>query len=319
MSLRARAIIICGALLLALPLWAQTPSIFNTTIDYSTSPNQLTISGQNLSPAGAAPVIVFNGTSLTVLSFSNTASVAKLPTGLTAGSYSTQLTVNGGASVSWIVTYGATGPQGPAGAPGAQGPPGANGAQGPPGPVGPQGLQGPQGQPGSAAETPLLQQKAALLQWRRQDFPAGSTPAGIAFDGANIWVANQDDNNVTKLRASDGTILGVFPVGNHPLAIAFDRANIWVVNGGDNNVTKLRASDGNNLGTFPVGFIPEGIAFDGSNIWVTNGGDNNVTKLQASDGNNLGALPIGNGPWGITFDGASIWVTNPNSNTVSKL
>ena len=40
---------------------------------------------------------------------------------------------------------------------------------------------------------------------------------GIAFDGANIWVANGNSNSVSKLRASDGTTLGTFSVGGGPL------------------------------------------------------------------------------------------------------
>ena len=31
---------------------------------------------------------------------------------------------------------------------------------------------------------------------------------GMAFDGANIWVANSVGGTVTKLRASDGANLG---------------------------------------------------------------------------------------------------------------
>src|SRR5213594_2361930 len=91
---------------------------------------------------------------------------------------------------------------------------------------------------------------------------------GVAFDGANIWTANQLDDTVTELRASDGALLGTFQVGDGPIAVAFDGSNIWVANSLSNNVTKLRASDGANLGTFAVGSGPRGIAFDGVNIWV---------------------------------------------------
>jgi hypothetical protein len=34
-----------------------------------------------------------------------------------------------------------------------------------------------------------------------------SSALGVAFDGANVWVANFNDNTVTKLRAADGTSL----------------------------------------------------------------------------------------------------------------
>jgi len=83
-------------------------------------------------------------------------------------------------------------------------------------------------------------------------FKVGEFPVGMAFDGANIWVANAQSDNVMKLRASDGTLLGTFKVGKFPIGVAFDGTNIWVANGGSNNVMKLRAGDGTVLGTFDV-------------------------------------------------------------------
>ena len=55
-------------------------------------------------------------------------------------------------------------------------------------------------------------------------------PNGIAFDGANIWVSNWGSNNVSKLRASDGALLGTYAVGGAPQAVAFDGVQIWVAN-----------------------------------------------------------------------------------------
>ncbi len=76
---------------------------------------------------------------------------------------------------------------------------------------------------------------------------------------------------MTKLRTSNGAVLGTFTVGKVPGGVAFDGVNIWVTNENSNNVTKLRASDGAVLGTFSVGTLPLQVAFDGANIWVTNG------------------------------------------------
>ena len=130
---------------------------------------------------------------------------------------------------------------------------------------------------------PLNPRQVALLRWYEANntgktFAAGPNPRYIAFDGANIWVTNGGTNRVTKLRASDGQVLGTFAVGNGPQGIAFDGANIWVTNTNSNNVTKLRATDGQVLGTFAVGNGPQGIAFDGANIWVVNGSSNTVSK-----------------------------------------
>jgi DNA-binding beta-propeller fold protein YncE len=92
------------------------------------------------------------------------------------------------------------------------------------------------------------------------------------------WVANNGSATVTKL-ASNGSVLGTFGVGNQPAGIAFDGTNIRVANFGSNNVTKLLASNGSKLGTFPAGNGPSGIAFDGANIWVSNFGGTTVSKL----------------------------------------
>jgi hypothetical protein len=125
--------------------------------------------------------------------------------------------------------------------------------------------------------------QVAILRWYPANlttsFGAGSNPSGVAFDGANIWVANTGSNTVTKLRASDGSTLGTFTVESNPVSVVFDGANIWVTNYSSNTVTKLRASDGTMLGTFSTGTIPYGVAFDGANIWVANYGSKTVSKL----------------------------------------
>ncbi len=107
-----------------------------------------------------------------------------------------------------------------------------------------------------------------------------------------MWVSNGNliGAAVTKVRASDGKVLGTFPLpGVVPWWMTFDGANIWIPTSNSNpssngSVTKLRASDGKNLGSFTVGISPEAAAFDGQNVWVANTGSNDVTKLRAADG-----------------------------------
>jgi hypothetical protein len=150
-------------------------------------------------------------------------------------------------------------------------------------------------------------------------FPVGTSPYSCCYDGANIWVANSKSNNITKLRASDGAILGTYSAGQNPMGCCFDGTNVWVLNGNNNSVTKIRASDGVMLGTFTVINTFGLICFDGTNIWVTNYNSDVVTKLKASDGTILGSYTVGTSPFGICCDGTNIWVTNYGSNTVTKL
>ena len=58
----------------------------------------------------------------------------------------------------------------------------------------------------------------------------GAEPSGIAFDGANMWVANNTSNTVTKIQASSGEVLGTFTGVTGAFAAAFDGANVWVAN-----------------------------------------------------------------------------------------
>jgi len=118
-----------------------------------------------------------------------------------------------------------------------------------------------------------------------QTYAVGNNPQGITFDGTYIWVANRGDDTVTKLRTSDGALIGTYNAGNMdtlgyaPGGIAFDGEYIWVANQASNSVTKLRASDGVLIGTYATGVAPMGIAFDGANIWVTDSGSDTVSKL----------------------------------------
>ena len=113
----------------------------------------------------------------------------------------------------------------------------------------------------------------------------GARPSGIAFDGANLWIANSNSNNIAKIRTSDATLLGTFGTGLAPLCPVYDGTNVWVANRGSGTVTKLRASDGANQGTFSTGgSTPNHMVFDGDNIWVTNEFDDSFVKIRPSDG-----------------------------------
>src|SRR5579872_6442307 len=82
--------------------------------------------------------------------------------------------------------------------------------------------------------------KIAELKWyiapSSTHFPVGNQPYGLCFDGANIWAANNADNTVSKVRASDGALLGTYSVPGAPFGVAFDGANIWVTSSALNNV-----------------------------------------------------------------------------------
>ena len=148
----------------------------------------------------------------------------------------------------------------------------------------------------------------------------GGEALGMAFDGANIWVACGDfSRSVVKLRASDGQNLGGFTLPVDPFGLAFDGSHIWATLGANGTVAKIRTVDGAIVGIFNAGPSPLKIAFDGANVWVTNQTASSVTKIRASDGSLLATYNVAPSPNSIAFDGANMWITHPGSNLVTKL
>ena len=152
--------VLVGALCLlsAAPVHAgatPTPVILSADTDNSSPPTQVLITGSSFGTS--AGTVQIGGVNASVTSWSASQVIAGLPSSIASvpASYLLILTTTGGkSSVTFGVTLGAVGPQGPpgpigpAGAIGPQGPIGLNGPKGDPGAPGPAGPQGLQGLPG---------------------------------------------------------------------------------------------------------------------------------------------------------------------------
>ena len=160
----------------------------------------------------------------------------------------------------------------------------------------------------------LNSQQVALLRWypaiqTPMSFTVGTRPGALAFDGANMWIANYGSGTVSVLRANNGELVRTCTVGRSPTGIAYDGANMWVTNGDDSNVNVLRASDCAHVMTPTVGDLPSRIAFDGTNMWVANNWSHSVSVLRASDGYHVMTPTVSTWPVGLAFDGSNMWVT----------
>jgi hypothetical protein len=153
-----------------------------------------------------------------------------------------------------------------------------------------------------------------------------SNPEGMAFDGRYVWVANDSNaNSVTKINATNATIVGTYSVGRAPDALAFDGTYIWVANSNSAQVEILNPQTGQVVNGYATGIFPTDMVYDGTNIWVANGfaassGLGSVTKIKAAYGVPAGTFTVpGQQLRGLAYDGKSIWVCNSYSNTVARL
>ena len=158
--------------------------------------------------------------------------------------------------------------------------------------------------------------KLAELKWYGANHvnvaTVGNKPYGMAFDGRDMFVANQGDNTVDEIDDVSLNIVHTYTVGSGPNGVAFDGHSIWVVNNKGDSVSRINLATQAVTGPFPVGHLPIDIAFDGTNLWVTDWGSNQVSEL--SDGGQLlNTVNVGVQPIGIAYTGSSIWVADSGS------
>ena len=145
----------------------------------------------------------------------------------------------------------------------------------------------------------------------------GAMPAGIVFDGARVWTANQS-GSISIVTLNPIGVATVTMDFSGPIGIIFDGANIWVTDRGDSTLKKLDSA-GNILQTVTMGDSPTFPVFDGTNIWVPCLNSGSVTVVRASTGIVLATL-TGNGlsgPFQAAFEGERIMVTNQGGSVVS--
>ena len=182
--------------------------------------------------------------------------------------------------------------------------------------------------------------RAALDQWWTQTpqydkgglgtVGVGTQPDFVAFDGADLWVTNQQDDSVSRIRASDGSVLGTWTGATTAVAVLPAMGRIFVT--GSNNPGDLYMIDptgapgavttlASNLGNQPYG-----IAFDGTKLWTTNfnadfaGGGVSIITPGSTTPWSVTTVTTGfNVPKGIVFDGSNIWVTDQAAGKLLKL
>ncbi len=192
-----------------------------------------------------------------------------------------------------------------------------------------------------------------MLGWFESGMPIQVTldqhPAGIAFDGNNLWVvADPDDDSqngaLYQLDPHSFSVTPVYTVGPEPRGVVFDGAHLWVANSGGRSVSCIPITNTVSVAatvsvtvspvsetdtaiiTRTVGAKPYYLAFDGDYVWVTNRDDNTLSRLSArtcaesdDDIDQKISDPSFNQPFGIAFDGQSMWVANRGGDRVTKI
>ncbi|HEY5994144.1 MAG TPA: hypothetical protein VIU46_06025 [Gallionellaceae bacterium] len=137
------------------------------------------------------------------------------------------------------------------------------------------------------------------------------TPDGITSDGTNLYVADQNNNQIRKIVISTGAVT---LLAGSPTGVA-----------GTTNATGTAALFNN----------PMGITTDGTNLYVTESVNNDIRKIVISTGavtlfagsptqtagmtNGTGSGALFSNPLGITTDGTNLYVADYNNNQIRQI
>ncbi|MFT6627820.1 MAG: DNA-binding beta-propeller fold protein YncE [Flavobacteriales bacterium] len=137
----------------------------------------------------------------------------------------------------------------------------------------------------------------------------------------DLWVANTDDNTVTRINTETATAVGTYDVGRLPSRTAVDfEGNVWVANramGSQGSVTKILDDDciGQRCVAFTVDIgevddVPRGLAIDRFGYaWVGTYFGRQLFQLHPDDGSIVATYDIDVPVYGLSIDAEGlIWV-----------
>ncbi len=181
--------------------------------------------------------------------------------------------------------------------------------------------------------------RLALSRWYAAmnsgvNFIASAGSTGIAFDGANIWVAcnDQDDTNnsaVTVHQAHNGEeVCDPIDMDDQvpaqkclgPVALAYDGRYMWCACKDNDTVAKISAKqyiikDANLV----TGQEPVFIEFTGDRMWISNNVGDSITVYNATPPSYSLDYTLTNvtAPYGMASDGVNMWVASDRTNNVT--
>jgi serine/threonine-protein kinase len=149
----------------------------------------------------------------------------------------------------------------------------------------------------------------------------GRRPFGVAIGPGVLWVANNDDDSVSRI-TTDGKSRTDINVGKQPFGLTQAGPAFWVANTGSDSVIRIDIATGKAGKPIAVGDEPYFLTADENSVFVANGadGDGTITVIDARSGKVAGdPIQVGGRLRGIVFSGSAVWVVDNRAETVKRI
>lgn len=163
----------------------------------------------------------------------------------------------------------------------------------------------------------------------------GNHPFHMAFLGAELYVANNQDGTVSVIDTADNTVARTIEVGGHPYAVAAALGQAFVTDygfygGQSTHSVAVIGAGGDRISALPAGYYPAGIAVspDDRRVYVANDEGSytsshpgTTTVINASTGAVVDTLAVGGCAVAVSDNGDQVFVASNtyDSTFTSKL
>ena len=155
--------------------------------------------------------------------------------------------------------------------------------------------------------------------------PVGTRPGPIAFGSGSLWIANLDDQTISRVDPRSLRTVGVVRVPGPPTAIAAGPRGLWVVESPGRSSVLVGRVDPvfNTFGAVArVGNVVPGglgaIATQGNSVWVAPS-TGLLTRLDGTTGKPAGRVDPNASPAGIAIGEGATWLTDTDANNVVRV
>jgi serine/threonine protein kinase len=136
--------------------------------------------------------------------------------------------------------------------------------------------------------------------------------ADIAYGLESLWVVNRAANAVVEIDPVTNQNLGDLTTGRAPSAIAVGPRTLWIANFDDDTVTRITIPELGGApvnATFAVGDGPVDVAVGEGGVWVASSLDRSVTRLDPESGEIVATIELGNEPQRLAAGDGAVWVS----------
>jgi YVTN family beta-propeller protein len=154
----------------------------------------------------------------------------------------------------------------------------------------------------------------------------GAGPASIAFGSNSLWVANLDDQTVSRIDPVSRSVTRVYPVSDTPTGLAVGAGSVWVVGADPTNPSVSVRRIDPRFGTVALAtqignVVPGGPGFAATlkkTVWIAPS-SGLLSRLDATTGRRVRKIDPNAGPAGLALGAGAVWVTDSDANTVTRV